>query len=197
MTFVVADVLFPAFFFPYFAQATYPLAALAALSTECLVFALLNRRSPRVRLFPVVVVANLASSLAGVAIAAFLSDGLRLGLTRSTGPGNGGSWTPLAISAWLVAFAVSIVLEYVAVRAMTRRAPLRRTGLAVVLANVSSYFVLLVAFQASAWWSLQQRSASRTEPRSPTRLAAASLRSPLTPEARLSRVSFLSPWRPR
>jgi hypothetical protein len=156
MTFVIADVLFPAFYSPYFAHLMYPLSALVALSAECLVFGLLNRQHPRSLLFLIVIVANVASSLAGIAIAALLSEGLHLGLTRSLDPIDGGRWTALVVAAWLVAFGASIVLEYVVVRAMTRRVPLQYPGLAVLAANVASYFVLLVLLQASVWWSLHQ-----------------------------------------
>ncbi|MRR12670.1 hypothetical protein EG835_09485, partial [bacterium] len=163
MPFVIADVLFPAFYFPYFAQVTYPLAAVAALLAEGLVFALLNRQHRRSHLLGVVVVANLTSSLAGIALAEFLSSGLHYGFTRSPDATQGGRWTALTAATWLVAFAVSIVLEYVVVRAVTRRTPFQQPALTVIAANIVSYVVLLAVLQASLSWSLHQRTVSRAE----------------------------------
>ncbi len=149
MVFVIADVVFPAFYFPYFAQGTYPLAAVAALLAEVLLFILLNRQHRRSHLLLVVVIANLTSSLAGLAVAEFLSSGLNYGISESPDGTQGGHWTALTAAIWLVAFAVSIVLEYVVVRAMTRRSPLRHPALTVFAANLASYIVLLAVLQAS------------------------------------------------
>lgn len=149
MIFAIADVVFPAFYFPYFAQRTYPLAAIAALLVEFLFFTLLNRQHRRLHLLIVVVTANLASSLAGLTLAELLSSGLHYGLAESPDGTQGGRWTALTATIWLVAFAVSIVLEYVVVRAMTRRLPLRHPALTVFAANSASYFVLLAVLQAS------------------------------------------------
>ena len=150
MIFVIADVVFPAFYFPYFAQRTYPLAAVAALLAEVLLFTLLNRQRRRAHLLFVVVLANVTSSLAGRVLAAFLSSGLDYGLAESPDGTQGGRWTALTVAIWLVAFAVSVVLEYVVVRVMTRRSPLRHPALTVAAANVASYTVLLAVLQASA-----------------------------------------------
>ena len=151
---VIADVIFPAFYFPYVAQLMNPLSAVAGLAAEYVVFVLLNRPCRRGRLLFIVALANVTSSVAGVALAGALPSGLNAEfVNKRTGPAHGPNWDQLAWAAWAVAFMLSLVIEYLVVRVLSRRAPLQRPGLSVILANAASYTVLIASFFLSVWWS--------------------------------------------
>jgi hypothetical protein len=150
--FTVADVIFPAFFYPYVAQLMYPLSALAMVSAEYLAYRLLNREQSGARLLALVLVANMVSSVVGIAIAAGLPSGLNSQFAKTgVGPARSVVWNRLAGLSWLVALAVSIAVEYPIVVAFTRARPFRRPILSVSTANVASYAALFAAFEVSVW----------------------------------------------
>src|SRR5579884_794884 len=74
-TLPVADVIFPAFYAPYLWQIFDPIAAIAALTTEFVFYKWWSKATQPARLIIVVLVANVASSVAGVIIATMLPTG--------------------------------------------------------------------------------------------------------------------------
>ncbi len=133
----LADVIFPAFMTPY-VNALFPVAAVPALVSEAVVFRLLNRHLPWGRVATLVIVINLVSGAFGFLIAAFLPSGLE-------NPGQmGPEWGTYAVLGYVVAFFLSILIEWGTLRALSRVGEIGRPFLTVALANTASYAVLIV-----------------------------------------------------
>jgi Ca2+/Na+ antiporter len=151
MTFL-ADVIFPAFYFPYFVAVAYPLSGLAALATEIFIFRRFYPSAKLSWLIAVVVGANVASSLLGIGIASVLPSGLNSAWVQGRGgPARGLNWSRLALISWFVALILSILVEYFVLLVVTRRKPLPRLARAVAIANIASYAVLVVVLQLSIY----------------------------------------------
>jgi hypothetical protein len=136
----LADVIFPAFYTPYIAQIFYPIAAITGLGAEVVFYRWWSKDDRLGRIILVVVVANVSSSAVGMLIAAYLPNGYNPGRGRWNGP----AWRELATVAWVVAFVVSVLIEWPLVLLFRRFLRIRRTFLAVLLANASTYVVLLI-----------------------------------------------------
>ena len=146
----IADVIFPAFYAPYVAQIFSPLAALAALATEIFFYRWWSKEARIGRLAVVVVVANVASSVVGMIIAAYLPTGYNPAFPRgSQGPWHAPEWIQLATIAWVLAFLVSIVIEWPVLVLFRRFVRIPRALLASTFANAASYVALLAVFLMS------------------------------------------------
>ena len=136
----LADVIFPAFFTPYIVQLLYPLCIIAVLVSEYFTYRILNREQAGARMLSLVLAANVASSLVGIAIAALLPSGLNQRfLQTGGGPARSIVWNRYAGFSWVVAFLVSIAVEYPVAVGITRSKPLNHAFGSVVAANLASY----------------------------------------------------------
>ena|SRR5579884_3571544 len=154
-TLPVADVIFPAFYAPYLWQIFDPIAAIAALTTEFVFYKWWSKATQPARLIIVVLVANVASSVAGVIIATMLPTGYEPRFVAGgSGPWAGQTWNHFAKAAWFAAFLISIAVEWPVVVAFRRFLYIRRAFVAVVCANVLSYAILLVVLFISLRLSL-------------------------------------------
>jgi hypothetical protein len=148
---VIADVIFPAFAAPYFSPLLLPIAGAAAIGTELFVFWRYNREVPFGRILSRVILANLVSWFVGVIIAFLLPSGLG---TRPV-PSRGGQisivttgphWNTLAIIAFFLACALSILIEYFVLRRFqTREFPFHTLGASTAYANIFGYVALALA----------------------------------------------------
>ena len=140
----IADVIFPAFYTPYIAQIFYPLAAIAALCAEVIFYRWWSKDNRVGRIVLVVVVVNIVSSAAGMLTASFLPTGYNPAF-QSAGRGtwSGPGWSALATAAWVVAFIVSVLIEWPLVLLFRRLVRIPRAFVAVLFANAISYIVLL------------------------------------------------------
>jgi hypothetical protein len=141
----IADVIFPAFYTPYVAQAFYPLAAIMALCAEVIFYRCWSKDTRVGRLILMVIVVNVVSSAAGMLIASYLPTGYNPAFQSVRGgPWNGPGWNALATMAWIVAFIISVLVEWPLVLLFGRTVRIPRAFLAVLFANACSYVVLLV-----------------------------------------------------
>jgi hypothetical protein len=141
----IADVIFPAFYTPYVTQIFFPLAAIMALCTEAIFYKWWCKEASVGRIVVVVLVVNIASSAAGMLIASYLPTGYNPAFQSArSGPWSGPGWNALATLAWIVAFIVSVLIEWPLVLLFRRMVRIPRAFLAVLFANACSYVVLLV-----------------------------------------------------
>jgi hypothetical protein len=141
---MLANVIFPALWTAYIASLFLPLAGLAALASEFLVFYLFQRPVRLSVLASAVVGANVFSWFAGLFITAFLPSGLVAQLTPSgreittLGP----DWGTLACLSFAVACVLSFVLELGILLPFRKKLGLKRLPACVGVANLASYAVL-------------------------------------------------------
>jgi len=148
--FTVADVIFPAFFVPYVAQIFFPFAAVAALTAEVLFYRWWSKNMHLGRLIVVVLVANVVSSVIGMIVASFLPTGYNPAFRAGQHvPWHAPEWFDYATLAWLVAFIISVLVEWPVVMLLRRVVAIQRTFIAVLFANAASYLVLLLVFFVS------------------------------------------------
>src|SRR5678815_4491764 len=147
---VLADIIFPAFYSPYVDALLMSWAGLAALISEGLIFARSYGTRRIGSMLLIVLVANVVSSMAGMGLASLLPTGLNATfLAGSGGPARSESWAALAKSSWYVACLVSIIVEYLVIRFLTRGRRLEGLPFVVAGANVCSYLVLLEVVRLS------------------------------------------------
>jgi len=138
--FLIANVILPAFGQPYLAGLVSPLAWVAALSSELIVAKAVHHQVSLDRLIPVVALANVASWVVGFASSPFLPSGMDF----SQGPPRlSPQWALLVVLAFVVAYLVSILVEWVVCRRLARDLPSRRWLLASWLMNTVSYVTLV------------------------------------------------------
>lgn len=142
--FIVADVIFPAFFMPYMLAMLFPIAGIALLATELAVYRCWFRELTWGRIVAMVLSSNLLSSILGVAAAAAMPSGLKQNWHATQGDIHEKVWNTYATSSWVLAWAVSVVVEYFFIRWVFRRDRLPRLLPCVVVANTASYIALLV-----------------------------------------------------
>lgn len=147
MIYTIANVIIPAFTVPYAAALLFPVAGISVLIAECTVFKLTNRHMTWWKTFALVLGINIFSTVIGFIISAFLPDGLEPKLMGSgehqvwiSQPGE--HWIALMCFAFLVAYVLSILLEYGLIR-LIKRISLNRAFSTVVLANTVSYVALI------------------------------------------------------
>jgi hypothetical protein len=150
---LIADVIFPAFSAPYVAPMLFPVAGISAIVVGVLVFWLLNRHLDVGKIIAVVVLANLISGIFGFFLSAILPSGL---VPQVVGAGAnqariiqpGPRFGNYMVLGFVVAFALSVVIEYGAVRLCAGWVRVLRPLLTVTLANLASYVTLI----AIAWF---------------------------------------------
>lgn len=152
---ILANVIFPAFATPYVSAMLFPVAAIAAMATEAAVFRALNRDLSWGRIVSTVLVINIASTVVGFAIAAFLPSGL-----EPTVMGEGENqfetiqprpqFGMYAILGYVLAFFLSILIEWGIVRTSRRVLKLSKPFITATLANAASYAVLIFIYMV---WS--------------------------------------------
>ena len=140
----MADLIFPAFFTPYVAMVFYPIAGLAGLIAEVVVYRLVLIEERLSRVLWLALAVNAVSSLLGVVLAGVLPSGLIA--NQNEGLIAGPLFGRFAIASWFVLFLLSVATEYPMLLLLTRRRPLAKPFLAVCLANIASYLVLAASF---------------------------------------------------
>jgi hypothetical protein len=142
---ILADVIFPAPSAAYVVDFLLPFTAILALAAEFGVFLAFQRGVISAgRLLGIVVGVNLFSWVVGMALSVLLPSGLVPHLVAGSDPpfyeeAPGPHWGTLAVLSFFWACALSIAIEYGALRLLRRWFPLRRLGLCVALANLASY----------------------------------------------------------
>jgi hypothetical protein len=130
---MLADVIFPLFDLPYMGGIFSPAFAVGALVCELFVFyAFQFRTAPFWMVLAAVLSANLVSTLVGFFGLAFLPS-----------PENGPHW--LIYLTFIVAWALSVIIEYGVYFAVPRWRRFSHLFLAVAVSNLASYFVLALA----------------------------------------------------
>lgn len=141
----IADVIFPAFYTPYVAQIFFPLSAIMALCAEVIFYGWWSKDASVGRIILMVIVVNAVSSAVGMVVAFYLPTGYNPAFrSGGHGPWSSPGWGALAAVAWVVAFIVSVFIEWPLVVLFRRVLPIPRAFLAVLFANASSYVVLLI-----------------------------------------------------
>jgi hypothetical protein len=147
--------IFPAFCAPYFSPLLFPVAGIAAISTEWFCY----RRFSNDEAYPNlgdILLANLVSWFVGIVLGFFLPSGL----IEKTSPGGGGHthvaagphFTTYAISAFFVACILSVIIEFWTLRWSTRTHPVDRLFRLSSIANIAGYLVLgVIAWMWVTW----------------------------------------------
>jgi hypothetical protein len=139
---VLANLIFPAFTAPYIAPLLFPIAGIAAIVAETVVFKLLNWHLGLGRILGLVVLANVASGAVGYLIALVLPSGL-----------VGEPHDVYVILSFVPAWVLSILIEYRVVRAFAQWVTVPRPFSTVAWANTASYLTLfVVAVWARMFW---------------------------------------------
>jgi hypothetical protein len=144
------DVIFPAFAAAYAVPAFVWPVTLGALLSEIAVFRFRERRPRFVTTSVAVLLANVLSWLVGLVLTSLLPDGF-VSTVRSTGvsmAAPGPLWPTYAAASWPLAWVLSCAIEYGALFPLRVRLGFTRLLGTVVLANVTSYAVLLLALWA-------------------------------------------------
>lgn len=134
--------------YPTYRHCSFPVAAIAALATEAVVFRTLNRDLSWGRILGAVLVINIVSAVVGFAIAAALPSGLEPtlageGENRFETIRPGPEFGMYAILGYVLAFALSILIEWGLVRTSRRFVKVAKPFITVALANGASYAVLI------------------------------------------------------
>jgi len=87
---------------------------------------------------------NVVSSLLGVIVAAAMPSGLKHNWRPAQGDIHERVWNTYAAWSWVLAWAVSVLVEYLFIRQVFRKDPLPRLFPCVVIANTASYIALAV-----------------------------------------------------
>jgi len=156
----VANVIFPAFTAPYVSYFLFPVAALAAILGEVLVFKLRCSRLSWKRVINTTLYANLISWIAGVILGAVLPSGLAPQVVGSadrpaTIITRGPNFELLMWSGFGVAFCLSILIEYQVWKRFRKEEPLPGLFRTTVLAHITSYLLLIgiaLMYIKLHWW---------------------------------------------
>ncbi|MBN1420439.1 MAG: hypothetical protein JXP34_16800 [Planctomycetes bacterium] len=151
-----ASVILYAFVTPYASALLFPVAAIVALAVEALVFRLLNRGLPWGRLVSTVLVINVASAVVGFFIAASLPSGLEVtvmgeGENQVQTIQHGSKYGVYAVLGYVLAFNLSMLIEWGIVRTLQRVAKLAKPFVTIALANAASYATLILMSMAWSW----------------------------------------------
>gem|GEM_PF-1953234 len=155
-----ADVIFPAFSAPYISCFFFPAAAAAAIFSEFIVFKLRYKSIPWPRLAFITLIANLCSWFLGVALSLVLPSGLIPKAIPNRGNPisiitQGPHFDRLLIYGFILAFLLSIFVEYFVWRAFQRSNPVRGLFATCTLANIASYSILVgisYSYIHFGWW---------------------------------------------
>lgn len=152
---IIADVIFPAFSTPYFSPLFFPVAGIAAIGTEWFCYRRFSSNEDHPSLGEIIL-ANLASWLAGIIISCCLPSGL----IQKPSPGGGGHthiaagphFATYAVIAFFVACFLSVIIEFWYLRWITRPHPIDRLFRLSAIANVAGYVVLGVLVWIWVTW---------------------------------------------
>lgn len=148
----LANVIFPAFYFPYVATLSYPICGAAALTIEIVTFRIFYRTQSLRWIIGIVLLSNVISSVVGIGLASILPSGLNPAFVQGGhGPAQGPHWNAFATVSWPLLCLLSIAVEYATIRVLGRRRVLPNLGRATAIANVSSYILLFALFQLSVY----------------------------------------------
>ena len=137
---LVANVILPVFGQPYVAGFFSPLAWIAALSSELVVAKGVNRQLTLDQPIPVIALANVASWVIGLGASLLLPSGFEY----SQGyPRPSAHWALLVILAFVVAYVLSVLVEWVVCRRLARDLGRQRWLLTSWLMNSASYVILV------------------------------------------------------
>ncbi len=142
---IIANVIFPAFTAPYVSVLVFPVAGVAAITTEAYVFYRLNTYLTVGESLKLVLVANIVSGLIGFILAALLPSGL---VSQATESGQsiltqGPRWGLFAILGYCLAFALSIGIEGLVLKSYGKSIALLHIWRTVAWANTASYAALI------------------------------------------------------
>jgi predicted permease len=143
MSFMLADVIFPAFTTPYISPFLFPVAGIAAIGTEFFCYRHFSNHPARPNLGDIIL-ANCASWFVGVVISFFLPSGLvdKIVPSHHTVITQGPHFTTFAIVAFFVACLLSIVIEFWMLRFCTRNEKVEKLFYLSAIANTAGYVVL-------------------------------------------------------
>jgi hypothetical protein len=145
---LLADVIFPAPSAAYVVGFFLPIAVVLAMAAEIVVYLWLERQSTGVAKLPgVVILINIFSWVAGMLLSFCLPTFL---VPQMVGTGQNAFWTlgpgphwnMVAGLSFVWACALSIVLEYVALRLFRKRLGLRKPAVCSAIANILGYAVI-------------------------------------------------------
>ena len=140
----LANVIFPAFFAPYVMQILVPVAGLAGLAAEVIFYHWWTGEARIGRLLAMVLVANVVSSAVGMIIAGQLHAGYKPATQTNLNPSwRGAEWIDYVALAWVLAFVISVAIEWPIVVLFRKFVIIRRAFTASLFANACSYVVLL------------------------------------------------------
>ena len=152
---ILANIIFPAFRIPYFSAMIFPVATITALVAEVIVFGLINSNMSWLSIMKIVLLINIASAIVGFAVAGAFPSGWEPAV-RGEGENqrqtlqHGPKFGMYVVLGYVLAFILSVLIEWAIVRALRRIAPLKRPFVTVGLANVASYAALIIVSMA---WS--------------------------------------------
>lgn len=147
---ILANVIFPAFTAPYVSAMLFPFAGISAIAVEIGVFRVMNRKTSWWNITKLVIFVNLFSSVIGFLIAGVLPSGLEdtmvsVGDYQYSRIKEGPMFTTYCIFGFIVAFILSIMIEY-PIAKICRNAVIIDNHFATVgFANLASYLTLIVA----------------------------------------------------
>lgn len=143
---LLANVIFPAPSAAYISSLFFSLATILAMLAEILVFYHMQGKALSFsKIAQVVLSLNLLSWLLGLVFTSLLLPSALVSLPTEQGPRilqPGPYWSITAIASFPLACLVSILLEYLGLRLIFSKLPLRHPLRSVVLANLASYVVL-------------------------------------------------------
>ncbi|MDD5260441.1 MAG: hypothetical protein PHD76_01195 [Methylacidiphilales bacterium] len=157
----LADVIFPAFSAPYFADFFFPMAAGLAIASEILVFKF--RYKSLLSWFRAcwfAILANIVSWIFGLILSLILPSGLvpkveRAGDHPISIITQGPNFTILMICGFILAYLLSICIEYAVWRRLLKSSPLPSLFTTCIIANTVSYCLLVsiaYAYIHFNWW---------------------------------------------
>ncbi len=152
---LLANVIFPAFSAPYFSQLLFPIAGIAAILTEVFVFRKVYSSLEFFKTLGFVVIANIASWIFGIVLSHFLPSGLAPKIVQAGGQevsvlSRGDNFGSLVIAAFVLAFILSILIEYPVWRSLGRKMDLPKLFRTTCIAHVASYTVLIITLLVTA-----------------------------------------------
>jgi hypothetical protein len=139
-TVAYADVILPAFAGPYVTLGLFPVAIAVILGSEALIYRVMCPKLATRDLISLVLIANLVSSVAGIALAVYLPSGLVMGRhVAETGP----EFQRYFIWGFVLAYLLSIALEAGVLGLAARRLPIGKPIATSAVANTASYILLV------------------------------------------------------
>lgn len=146
-----ANVIFPAFSAPYVSLFLFPIAGIATLVIETVIFKIRHKELSGYRVLGFVIVANIVSWMFGSALSYLLPSGLTTKSVESGGHEltimtQAPNFGTLVIIAFIVAFFLSILIEFFVWKGLTHKRHLSNLFMTTCLAHIASYVTLTLLF---------------------------------------------------